>query len=229
MTSKAILSIGAALLVLPAALQAQTQLQSTSSGTTGRAAAATTGSTAPAGTAAMTQSPGTTSAATTGRTSASASTPQTAAAATGGKVVAGAMVMDTKGGSVGTIESVSGDLAVLDTGSHKVSLPLSSFAAGTTGPIISMTKAEVDAAAGGAAEADKAALAAMLTQGAQVTGPEGNPVGTIEANDGQFITLAMTGATKVKLPVSAFAKGANGPVVSMTAAQIDAAVKSSGG
>lgn len=220
MTNKALLSIGAALLVLPAALQAQTQ--STSGALTGRAAAATTGSTAPAGTADA-QSPATDSASTTGRTSASASTPQTAAAS--GKIAAGAMVTDTKGGSVGKIATIDGDFATLDTGTNKVRLPISSFAVGATGPVIAMTKAEVDAAATGAADQDKAALAAMLTPGTKVMDTSGGAVGTIEANDGTLVTVA-TAKTKAKLPTSAFAKGATGPVIAMTAAQLDAAAKS---
>ena len=220
MTNKAIFSIGAALLAMPAAGYAQTQ--STSGALTGRAAAATTGSTNTAGTS-DTQAPGTDSAATTGRTSASASTPQTAAAS--GKIATGAAVVDTKGGSVGTIASVDGDFATLDTGTNKVRMPTSSFAAGPTGPVIAMTKAEVDAAASGAAEQDKAALAAMLKPGTKVMDTQGGSVGTIEANDGALVTVA-TGKTKAKLPTSAFAKGASGPVIAMTAAQLEAAAKS---
>ena len=220
MKTATILSIGAALAALPAIAVAQAP--ASPSATTGRTSASGAVSTAPAG-AAMSD---TTSAAVTGRTSASAATPQTAAAS--GKVAAGATVMDTKGGVVGTIESVNGDLAVLDTGANKVNLPLSSFAAGTSGPIIAMTKAEVDAAASGAAQQDQAALAAMLKPGAKVSDPHGGAVGTIEANDGALVTLA-TAKSKVKLPTSAFSKGASGVVVAMTAAEIEAAAKGAGG
>ncbi len=159
------------------------------------------------------------------QTAPASSTAQPGATATASaKVTAGANVSDTSGGNVGTIESVSGDLAVLNTGANKVSLPLSSFAAGANGPVIAMTKAEVDAAASGAAAQDKAALAAALVPGAKVSGPQGGPVGTIEANDGSLVTLS-TGKSKVKLPTSAFAKGTDGVVVSMTAAQIEEAAK----
>ena len=84
---------------------------------------------------------------------------QTAGAAA--NVTVGATVSDTSGNPVGTIEAVNGDLAVLSTGANKVSLPLSSFGAGTKGPVIAMTKAEVDAAAAGAAAAAKADAAAQ--------------------------------------------------------------------
>jgi hypothetical protein len=78
-----------------------------------------------------------------------ASTSQTASAA--GAVTAGATVKDTQGGTVGTIESVDGQYAVLATTKNKVRLPLSSFGKGADGPILAMTQAQVDAAAASAA------------------------------------------------------------------------------
>jgi Cu/Zn superoxide dismutase len=150
-------------------------------------------------------------------------TAQTASPAA--KVVVGAAVSDTAGNAVGTIEEVSGDLAVLSTGTHKVSLPISSFGAGEKGPVLAMTKAEVDAAASGAAAANQAELVASITKGAEVTDTAGAKVGTIEAVEGEFATIATTNC-KVRLPISAFAKGANGPVIAMSAAELDAAAKS---
>ena len=150
-------------------------------------------------------------------------TAQTASPAV--KVAVGAAVSDTSGNPVGTIEAVEGDLAVLSTGTNKVSLPISSFGAGEKGPVLGMTKAEVDAAAAGAAAASQAELAASLTAGAQVSDTSGAKVGTIEAVEGEFATVATTNS-KVRLPLSAFAKGANGPVIAMSAAELDAAAKS---
>ena len=138
------------------------------------------------------------------------------------KVAVGAAVSDTSGNPVGTIEEVNGDLAVLSTGTHKVSLPISSFGAGAKGPVLGMTRAEVDAAAAGAAAAAQAEVAAAITKGAQVNDPAGAKVGTIEAVEGEFATVATT-KSKVRLPLTAFAKGANGPVIAMTAAELDAA------
>ena len=150
-------------------------------------------------------------------------TAQTASPAV--KVAVGAAVSDTSGNPVGTIEQVQGDLAVLSTGTHKVSLPISSFGAGEKGPVLAMTKAEVDAAASGAAAASQAELAASLAKGAQVSDTAGAKVGTIEAVEGEFAVIA-TANSKVRLPLSAFAKGANGPVIAMSAAELDAAAKS---
>lgn len=74
----------------------------------------------------------------------------TTASAAGG-VAVGATVKDTQGGTVGTIESVDGQYAVLATTKNKVRLPLSSFGKGADGPILAMTQAQVDAAAASAA------------------------------------------------------------------------------
>ena len=76
-----------------------------------------------------------------------ASTTQTAS----GDVKAGVTVKDTQGGTVGTIESVDGQYAVLATTKNKVRLPISSFGKGADGPILAMTQAQVDAAAASAA------------------------------------------------------------------------------
>ena len=141
------------------------------------------------------------------------------------KVAVGATVSDPSGNPVGTIEQVTGDLAVLSTGANKVSLPLTSFGAGEKGPVIAMTRAEVDAAAAGAAEAAKAEATAQITQGATVTDTSGGTVGTIEKVEGDFATVA-TASSKVRLPISAFGKGESGPVIALTAAELDAAAKS---
>lgn len=141
------------------------------------------------------------------------------------KVTVGAVVSDTSGNPVGTIEQVSGDLAVLSTGTSKVSLPLSSFGAGPKGPVIAMSKAEVDAAASGAQAAAKSELLAQLSKGAAVSDTAGAKVGTVEAVEGDYATIA-TANSKVRLPLSAFAKGAHGPVIAMSAAELDAAAKS---
>jgi hypothetical protein len=76
------------------------------------------------------------------------STTQTATAS--GNVTVGATVRDPKGGTVGKIESVEGQYAVLATTKNKVRLPLSSFGKGADGPVIALTEAQVDAAASAA-------------------------------------------------------------------------------
>jgi hypothetical protein len=70
-----------------------------------------------------------------------------ATAATAADVKAGAAVYDPDGGTVGKIGAVSGDQAVIDTGSVRAKVPISSLAKNDKGLVIGMTKAELEAAA----------------------------------------------------------------------------------
>ncbi len=139
-------------------------------------------------------------------------------------VTAGAAVLDPQGGTVGTVASVSGELAVVDTGAVKASLPVSAFAQGDKGLLISMTKTELEAAAKGAAQGSQAELAALLVPGTAVTDSKGGAVGKIDSVEGEFAIVA-TPSAKVKLPKTAFAKGPNGPIIGMTLAELEAAAK----
>lgn len=68
-------------------------------------------------------------------------------AATAADVRSGAEVRDTSGGLVGTIESVDAEGAVVATGSVRAKLPFSSFGKNGEGLVISVTRAELEAAA----------------------------------------------------------------------------------
>lgn len=77
---------------------------------------------------------------------------ETQAAAAGAVVVAtpadireGVLVQDMQGGTVGTIESVDADGAVVSTGAARAKLPLNSFGKNERGLVISLTKAELEA------------------------------------------------------------------------------------
>jgi hypothetical protein len=93
-----------------------------------------------------------TSSATQAPADAAASTPPSQTAAASATVSVGATVKDTTGGTVGTIESLDGQYAVLATTKNKVRLPISSFGKGADGPILAMTQAQVDAAAAAASK-----------------------------------------------------------------------------
>lgn len=68
-------------------------------------------------------------------------------AATAADVKAGAPVFDSKGGVVGKVDSVSASGAVVSTGTVKASIPVASFGKNDKGLVVSMTKAEINAAA----------------------------------------------------------------------------------
>lgn len=150
------LMVGAAVLMaLPSlAVAAPKPGTATTDGASPATGASTTAPAATAPSASMPGTPATAAAAappsTTAAPAASASA-ATPAASASGEVVAGATVKDTNGGTVGTIESVDGQYAVLSTGKHKVRLPMTSFGKGAEGPVLAMTQAQVDAAAAAAA------------------------------------------------------------------------------
>ena len=195
------LLLGASTLWLPGTVLAQTQA-------------------APAQT---TPSQATTAPATSGSSAAPTSTTATPAAS----LSPGAKVLDTAGGTAGTIESVQGDNIVLATGRSKVSLSKASFAMGPNGPVIAMTAAQLDAAAAQAAPAAAAATTtakANVVQGAAVSDTQGGSVGTVTGVDGHIATVTLKTGSKVRLPDTAFAAGAiGGLTVAMTAAQLRAA------
>jgi preprotein translocase subunit YajC len=151
------------------------------------------------------------------------------------QVTAGAQVVDSKGDAVGTITSVNGDVAVIDTGTVKASVPVSSFGKGEKGLLLGMTRSELEAAAKGAqgpsaqntqaqAPATQGQPTAELKPGTAVVDAKGGAVGKIEAVQGDTVTVA-TPNVKARLPKSSIAMGPNGAVISMTQAQLEAAAK----
>ena len=134
----------------------------------------------------------------------------------------GAKVADTAGGAVGTIAKVDGANVILKTDKHEVQLPASSFTAVEDGYIMAMTQAEVNAAV----EQTLAKAAQAMTVGAVVKDTAGGTVGTIEAIDDQYVTVKLSKGA-VKLPRTAFAPTPGGPVIGMTAAELEAQLEAS--
>jgi len=67
--------------------------------------------------------------------------------ATAADIRTGIQVVDQAGGAVGTIESVDGTGAVVATGTVRAKLPLTSFGRNNQGLVISLTRAQLEAAA----------------------------------------------------------------------------------
>ena len=78
------------------------------------------------------------------QTSAPAGTVTTATAA---DLRTGVQVLDASGGVVGTVETADADSAVVSTGSVRAEIPLRSFGKNNRGLVISMTRAQLEAAA----------------------------------------------------------------------------------
>ncbi|WP_404714157.1 hypothetical protein [Sphingomonas sp. MMS24-J13] len=70
-------------------------------------------------------------------------------------ITVGATVNDTKGGVVGKVAAVSGNLVTVATANAKAQLPKTAFAQGENGLVIAMTASELEAAAKGAGAAKK--------------------------------------------------------------------------
>jgi preprotein translocase subunit YajC len=62
------------------------------------------------------------------------------------KLEIGAVVNDTAGGKVGSVESISGDQVTVATANAKAALPKNAFAQGPNGLVIAMTAAQLEAA-----------------------------------------------------------------------------------
>ena len=151
-----------------------------------------------------------------------------ASAAASATPTAGATVYDSAGAVVGTIDQVTPQAVVVNVDNAKVSLPPASIGSGPQGLRIALTRAEVVAAAQQAQAGAQQQLQGQLTPGATVRGSGGAVVGTVKASDAQFVTLT-TPKGDVKLPMSGFGMGPNGPLIGMTAAQLDAALTQAGG
>jgi hypothetical protein len=107
---------------------------------------------------ASTMTPAVTGQTPSGQTTANRQATVATQAATAADVKAGVSVYDSKGGLIGKIDSVAGTDAVVDTGTTRSKIPISSFAKNDKGLVMSMTKADLDAAAKKAApKADKSA------------------------------------------------------------------------
>ena len=136
----------------------------------------------------------------------------------------GVTVKDTAGGEVGKIEAINGELAVINTGTNKVSYPLTAMTATPTGPIIALTKAQLDASFVEQQAKAAAELQTRLAAGTEVFARDGTTkVGTIKAVDAEFVTLTTTAGKDVRLPKGGFATGRVGLVIGMTGPEFPAA------
>jgi len=156
-------------------------------------------------------------------TSAVPAAAQTAAPAAEAGFTAGSKVVDTAGGEVGTVTAVQGDNLVVKTNKHEVALPKASFRATDKGLLFALTQDQLNAKV----EEQLAAQGPLLSTGATVYDPQGGVVGTVQEFDEQFATLKLPNTT-VKLPVAAFARGPNGPIIGETAASLEAKASSAG-
>jgi len=135
----------------------------------------------------------------------------------------GQKVYDAAGDEVGTITNLDGSTFVIDTGNHTATLALASLGSGPKGPVLGMTKLQLDAAINQAEANAAAALAAAMVIDAPVFASDGaTQIGVIgELSDDNVLLKTADGT--VGLPRSAVTKGANGLQIGMTVDQFKAA------
>lgn len=136
----------------------------------------------------------------------------------------GAIVKDDKGGEVGTVVRVEGDIYVIKTDKHEVPVAKASVTPYEGALLFGMTRDQLNATV----DAQIAKKDAAITTGATVFGSAGSPAGTIEAADAEFVTLKLSSGKAVRLPRTALALGPNGLVTGATVAQLEAAAANAG-
>lgn len=139
------------------------------------------------------------------------------------QVKPGATVYDTTGAEAAKIDSIAGDLVVVSTGTNKISLPMASFAPGANGPVVSVTKAQIDAAATQANAAAQAALKAKLVAGTEVRGSGGAVVGKVKTVAEPNVVIT-TPTGDASLPMTAFTATGTGLQIGLTEAELTAAI-----
>jgi len=132
-------------------------------------------------------------------------------------------VVDTTGGAVGTVVSVSGDNVVIKTDKHQVALPKTSFTAHEGKLLFGMTQAQLNAET----EKSLAAAAASIAAGATVKGSAGSVVGTIDTLDAESVTIKLQSGSLIRVPRSGVAAGGDGVVVGLTAEELEAQASAS--
>jgi preprotein translocase subunit YajC len=137
-------------------------------------------------------------------------------AQTGGFTV-GTQVLDSSGGTVGTVTAISGDVVTVKTDKLDANLGKASFAEQDGKLYIGMTQADLNAAV----EKDQAAAEASLAVGAEVKDSAGASAGTIEAIDAEFVTIKLASGKSVRIPRTGIAGSANGAVIGLTAADLE--------
>jgi len=130
----------------------------------------------------------------------------------------GAVVYGAGGAQVGTVDSVTPQGVVINTGTARVAVPTASIGTGPNGLTVSLTREQLTAAASQA----QAAGAASLTAGTSVKSSDGVTVGSVKAVDDQFVTLTTTKGADVRLPKNGIANGPTGAVIGLTGAQFEA-------
>ena len=137
---------------------------------------------------------------------------------------AGATIYTAEGEEVATIVSIEGDIAVVNTGTYTGSVPVGALGEGPEGPVISVTRAQLDQLFAQQQEQSAAARDAALVADATVLSADGVEVGTVTSVDGDVAILELADGP-VSLQRDQFATNETGALIVLaTEAQLMAAL-----
>jgi preprotein translocase subunit YajC len=138
-------------------------------------------------------------------------------------IAVGTHIVDDAGNPVGDVVSIEGSDVVVRTDRHEARIPRSSLWVNRGRVILSMTRAQLNAAVERLAPpppVQAQSQPVQLAPGIVVRGSGGAIAGTIEAVAQDNITLRLTSGQSVSIPRSAVAATAEGGVISITAEEL---------
>jgi len=141
------------------------------------------------------------------------------AQATSAAIVPGMPVVDTAGGTVGSVIAVKNNLLTIKTDRHEAVIGTDSVTLHQGKLLFGMSQAELNAAI----DRDVAAANAALVPGAIVKGAAGTKVGTLDAIDAESATIKLESGNLVRIPRSGIRGTPDGDtVIGLTADQLEA-------
>lgn len=143
-------------------------------------------------------------------------------------LVVGATVYGPQGAEVGKIESMPNGNVVVFTGNNRATLPASAFGKNEKGLVVSMTKAQLDAAVEAAVAKAKQqanqALATALVPDAEVRSSDGVLVGSVQKIEGNNVVVDLADGRAITLQRKHLTADDSGLKLVMTEAQFQDAV-----
>jgi hypothetical protein len=137
----------------------------------------------------------------------------------------GAKVYGPDGVEAGTVEKVDAANAVVNTGTKRATLPLAAFGKNEKGLLISMSKAQLEAAVAAAETKTATTTSSALVANAPVKTSDGVAIGTVQKVEGDNVTLSLSDGKAITVTKQYLTTGADGSLaLTMKSADFKAAV-----
>ncbi len=128
----------------------------------------------------------------------------------------GATINGNDGNPIGTVENISGDVVIVNTGKHMAPIPAAAIGTGENGLSVNISQAQLNEMMDAQVAEANTRRDAALVAGAEVLSANGNPVGTLAEVDlaaDQIILESPAG--KVALKKEHFAVDAEGRLLAL--------------